>query len=622
MSFEFLIDPEHGPQWKNLLPGRPAPYVLRKGEGEHSMLFTDLFSVLLSGDETNNQFGIITSDCPVRRHHPDPLAQRDPRDVLPARGQAPAVLRGRRAARRHPKLLTPGDFGYVPAGTPHAYQVEEAARILGVMTGGFERFFQHMGTVTDNGTKDQPPFIPDFPRMKAAAQQHNMQFMPDFDGRTRRLSARTAVTAAPSPGGSARATPRRAAARARARCRTRRTASGVGFSPGSRMPPSPGSGRSSWICGCPPAGDEPSPVVVFLHGGGWRLGSRHSAGPAYAKADPGPFELVAQAGIAVASIDYRLSGEAVWPAQLHDAKAAVRWLRGRASELTIDPDRIAAWGESAGGHLAELLGLTVDDPALEGDGRRRRPVERGRGRRRLVRAERRRARSPRTSAVTRWTRRPGRRSCWAPRRRRCRSSPRRPARSATSRPARAAVPAAARPGRPDGARASRANGCTPHCWRPAPTPSCTCTRAPTTCGWARPDAAADAVPGRSSSCSDSSRSRRTASETPRETTHEDRRQSTPGQAAVQVAALSDDGTKVTVIAPLAEFWSDAAGYLTREPAGPTLDVAGGATGPAGPPGRQGDLHRAELPQARRRGQLLGRPAYRSTRRCSPAGPGR
>ena len=116
----------------------------------------------------------------------------------------------------------------------------------------------------------------------------------------------------------------------------------------------------------PAAGTEPSPVVVFLHGGGWRLGSRHSAGPAYAKADPGPFELFAQAGIAVASIDYRLSGEAVWPAQLHDAKAAVRWLRGRASELIIDPDRIAAWGESAGGHLAELLGLTSDDPALEG----------------------------------------------------------------------------------------------------------------------------------------------------------------------------------------------------------------------------------------------------------------
>lgn len=117
----------------------------------------------------------------------------------------------------------------------------------------------------------------------------------------------------------------------------------------------------------PPVGETAVPIVVFLHGGGWRLGSRHSAGPAYRGADPGPFEQFAQAGIAVASIDYRLSGEAIWPAQLHDAKAAVRWLRRRSADLGIDPARIAAWGESAGGHLAELLGLTIDDQALEGE---------------------------------------------------------------------------------------------------------------------------------------------------------------------------------------------------------------------------------------------------------------
>lgn len=114
-----------------------------------------------------------------------------------------------------------------------------------------------------------------------------------------------------------------------------------------------------------PAADG-APVVVFLHGGGWRLGSRHSAGPAYAGQSPTPFERLAQAGVAVASADYRLSGEATWPAQLHDAKAAVRWLRARAEELGVDGDRIAAWGESAGGHLAALLGLTGEDPALEG----------------------------------------------------------------------------------------------------------------------------------------------------------------------------------------------------------------------------------------------------------------
>lgn len=117
----------------------------------------------------------------------------------------------------------------------------------------------------------------------------------------------------------------------------------------------------------PPDDDDAAPLVVFLHGGGWQVGSRHSAGPGYRGMRPGPFERIAQAGLAVASVDYRLSGEAVWPAQLHDAKAAVRWLRARASEIGIDGDRIAAWGESAGGHLAELLGLTIGDAELEGD---------------------------------------------------------------------------------------------------------------------------------------------------------------------------------------------------------------------------------------------------------------
>ncbi|GHF53534.1 acetyl esterase/lipase [Amycolatopsis bartoniae] len=112
-----------------------------------------------------------------------------------------------------------------------------------------------------------------------------------------------------------------------------------------------------------PPGDG-APVVVFLHGGGFRVGSRRSPGPAYDGKHP--FELVARQGIAVASVDYRLSGEARWPAQLHDVKAAVRWLRARAGEIGVDGTRIAAWGESAGGHLAAMLGLTAGNPAFEG----------------------------------------------------------------------------------------------------------------------------------------------------------------------------------------------------------------------------------------------------------------
>ena len=67
-----------------------------------------------------------------------------------------------------------------------------------------------------------------------------------------------------------------------------------------------------------------------------------------------------------ASIGYRLSGEAIWPAQIHDCKAAVRWLKAHAKEHNLDPDRIAVWGSSAGGHLVAMLGVTGDVKELEG----------------------------------------------------------------------------------------------------------------------------------------------------------------------------------------------------------------------------------------------------------------
>jgi acetyl esterase/lipase len=110
----------------------------------------------------------------------------------------------------------------------------------------------------------------------------------------------------------------------------------------------------------------PSQVIVFLHGGGWRMGTRRVFCPTWRDWRPDPFHRLVAAGFAVASIDYRLSGEAVFPAQLDDAQAAVRWLRTRAGELGLDVSRIVAWGESAGGHLAALLGLTGEGVTDEG----------------------------------------------------------------------------------------------------------------------------------------------------------------------------------------------------------------------------------------------------------------
>ncbi len=99
------------------------------------------------------------------------------------------------------------------------------------------------------------------------------------------------------------------------------------------------------------------PLVVFMHGGGWLRGDRSMVSPSFAGWRPGPLARLAAGGFAVASIDYRLSGEARFPAQLEDVSAAVEWLTGRAEEYGFDPGRIVLWGESAGAHLAALLGL-------------------------------------------------------------------------------------------------------------------------------------------------------------------------------------------------------------------------------------------------------------------------
>lgn len=114
-----------------------------------------------------------------------------------------------------------------------------------------------------------------------------------------------------------------------------------------------------------PHGTAPRPLVVFIHGGAWFLGSPKYSNPTLRGVDM-PYRLH-EAGYAVARISYRLSGEAHWPTQLHDCKAAIRYLRQKASLFDIDPERIAVLGESAGGHLAAMTALTGDNPAYEGE---------------------------------------------------------------------------------------------------------------------------------------------------------------------------------------------------------------------------------------------------------------
>ncbi|WP_033218592.1 alpha/beta hydrolase [Kitasatospora phosalacinea] len=110
------------------------------------------------------------------------------------------------------------------------------------------------------------------------------------------------------------------------------------------------------------AAAQPVPVVVFVHGGGWRAGRKDDPGPRFRDWEPGPFARLAQQGFGVACPQYRLSGEARYPAQSDDLAAALAWLHARAGELGLDTARTVLWGESAGGHLAALAALSSPAP--------------------------------------------------------------------------------------------------------------------------------------------------------------------------------------------------------------------------------------------------------------------
>jgi len=103
---------------------------------------------------------------------------------------------------------------------------------------------------------------------------------------------------------------------------------------------------------------KPRPLVVFIHGGGWEGRSKENPGTLFALLEGGAY--------AGASLNYRLSSEAIWPAQIHDVKAAIRWLRAHAADYGIDPGRIAVFGISAGGHLVSMLGVSQGVAELEG----------------------------------------------------------------------------------------------------------------------------------------------------------------------------------------------------------------------------------------------------------------
>ncbi|MGI6591448.1 MAG: alpha/beta hydrolase fold domain-containing protein [Eggerthellaceae bacterium] len=114
----------------------------------------------------------------------------------------------------------------------------------------------------------------------------------------------------------------------------------------------------------PDEGEGPFPLIVFVHGGGWVSGDKRE------NTMPGAFKAVSQ-GYALASVEYRLAPDATWPMPLYDVKAAVRFLRAHAKEYHLKTDKICAWGNSAGGHLVNMLaatgGRTIEEDVTMGN---------------------------------------------------------------------------------------------------------------------------------------------------------------------------------------------------------------------------------------------------------------
>lgn len=127
-------------------------------------------------------------------------------------------------------------------------------------------------------------------------------------------------------------------------------AAAVGLKAEKDVPYVDGGGRRQQLDICYATRGKARPLIVWIHGGGWESGSK----------DRNPALLMVAEGYAVAAINYRLTDDAPWPAQIEDCKAAIRFLRANADRYRIDPNRIGVWGGSAGGHLAAMLGTAGD----------------------------------------------------------------------------------------------------------------------------------------------------------------------------------------------------------------------------------------------------------------------
>ncbi|WP_062464100.1 quercetin 2,3-dioxygenase [Demequina soli] len=174
--------PALSPTHAGILPGEPKPFYLDNGEGEKSVVFDTLFTILLTGDETDGQYDVFSCEGNA--------GQIIPAHIHPFTHEIFFIVDGAvhlwmddEQGFKEDKVLTSGAFGFVPKGTIHAFRMEAQSKIMGVSSGGFARFFHAMGTPTDKPGIPTPSefYAPPFSQMKAAGELYGTVFRPDYN---------------------------------------------------------------------------------------------------------------------------------------------------------------------------------------------------------------------------------------------------------------------------------------------------------------------------------------------------------------------------------------------------------------------------------------------------------
>lgn len=177
----FPADDPDKTAFAGILPAKAAPYILGNGEGEKSLVFDQLFTILLSADETDDQFGAFTMQgragdrIPAHRHL-------EAHEFFYVVDGEISVWMDDEADYHSKTTLVTGDFAFVPAKIVHAFQIHNTTKVFGCGTAGFERFFHAMGRRTEL-TAPEGVYVPDVAVMRAAGEKYATQFMPQFQFR-------------------------------------------------------------------------------------------------------------------------------------------------------------------------------------------------------------------------------------------------------------------------------------------------------------------------------------------------------------------------------------------------------------------------------------------------------